>query len=267
MKDIRLAELINADILQRVLDGFGELTGMSAAAVDEKGVLLTKDSGFFRHDGLTDYAAPIWVNERFAGEIICIQKSGQCDDKQAKDSVKFLTQLAALISDMACRNYKILKENCGNEKTASETSDTDLTETMYNFEELIKSAVKECSGILEDKSNKIAINILSGSLSLFGDTEKLSRLVTAMIVYSNNQTRNDLINISAYTKKVDYADMLIMEIRGKCRKMPAERELLGLRMLAEQLAGSLDLETEAKCRSLVRVTIPQLEMKQMRCCG
>lgn len=108
MKKLVLTELIDADVLQQIQDGFSKYTGMAALTADADGVPVTKGSGFtcfcmdmtrqseigFKrcaecdrngalkalesgkpavytcHAGLTDYAAPIMVDGSFIGSFI-----------------------------------------------------------------------------------------------------------------------------------------------------------------------------------------------------
>jgi ligand-binding sensor protein/two-component sensor histidine kinase len=108
MEKIDLQELIDVNILQKIQDGFSAYTGMAALITDADGVPVTKGSGFTKfckelvrkseaggrrceacdrdgafkalrsgeisvyqcHAGLTDYAAPIMVEDKVIGSFI-----------------------------------------------------------------------------------------------------------------------------------------------------------------------------------------------------
>lgn len=108
MENIKLADLINIEALQRIQDGFSKYTGMAAITTDVDGQPITKESGFTRfcngltrqselgckecekcdkegsfrtledgkatayvcHAGLMDFAAPIMVEGRVIGGFI-----------------------------------------------------------------------------------------------------------------------------------------------------------------------------------------------------
>lgn len=108
MGDIRLVELIETEILQKIQDSFSSLTGMAALTTDKDGTPITKGSNFTDfcmkytrqsakgaercekcdkmgaeiciangkphayscHGGLIDYAAPIMVHGKMIGSFI-----------------------------------------------------------------------------------------------------------------------------------------------------------------------------------------------------
>lgn len=417
MNDIKLTELIDVKILQRMLDAFSEFTGMAAIAADEKGVPVTKGSGFTDlcmnlvrkcekgscrceecdrmgairtyesgtpvvyscHVGLTDYAAPIMIGDEMIGSNIggqvrtkplneaqeraaarslgideeiyfeASKKINPIEEVQVQKAAKFLTELAALLSGMAYKNYMALQNSLKLEKIArGQTSymvdmytgmegtvgmwiegaehsleqdsheamkkslkmlvkngrkileavgntveyakmtdgELALSETMYNLREMVNDVMLRHRSLLEKKGNRVIINTLDGmSLNLFGDTGRLKQLVATLIKISNNFTQNGIIEINACTKKVDYADMLIIVVKDNGRGLPEEdmirlnkymchenihlpgctedeeKELFVLRMLVGQLSGRLSFASAPDGGSFARVMIPQLEMK------
>lgn len=108
MAEMKLTDLIDVKVLQRIQDGFSKYTGMAALTTDADGVPVTRGSGFtdfcmnlnrksplgskrckecdkngalqtlkdgkpsvyFCHAGLMDYAAPIMVEGEFIGSFI-----------------------------------------------------------------------------------------------------------------------------------------------------------------------------------------------------
>lgn len=417
MNDIKLTELIDVKILQRMLDAFSEFTGMAAIAADEKGVPVTRGSGFTElcmnlvrkcetgscrceecdrmgairtyesgtpvvyscHVGLTDYAAPIMIEDEMIGSIIggqvrtkplseaqeraaaralgideeiyfdASKKINLVEEVQVQKAAKFLTELAALLSGMAYKNYTALQNSLKLEKIARSQTNymvdmytgmegtvgmwiegaehsleqdsheamkkslkmlvkngrkileavgntveyakmTDgelaLSETMYNLREMVNDVVQRHHSLLEKKGNRVIIHISEEmSLNLFGDTGRLKQLAATLIKFSNNLTQDGVIEINACTKKVDYADMLIMEVKDNGRGVPEEnitglnrymrheniylsgcteeeeKELFILRMLVGQLSGRLSFASASGGGSIARVTIPQLEMR------
>lgn len=417
MKGIKLTELINIKILQRLQDAFSEYAGMAALITDEKGMPVTKGSGFTElcmnhvrrcekgsrnceecdrmgavktyesgkpvvytcHIGLIDYAAPIMIGDDMIGSIIggqvrkeplneendrataraygldeeqflaASRKIHIVDEEQVQKAAKFLTELAALLSDMAYENYMSLKnsqklekmsrsqtrymidmysnmENTfnlwlesiklsaekndyntianslevlvkngkeifaafGNMVEYAKMTDGDLTlsETAYNFRNIVNDAIMSQRSFIKKNKNKVCIHTSdSVSLRFFGDTGRLKQLVSILIKLENSYTRNGEIHISMYSRKIDYADMLVLEVSGNCVEMTEEnrihlnkymehasmslqgcteeeeKELFILRMLADQLSGNIVFETAQNEGIVVRVAIPQLEMK------
>jgi len=417
MKGIRLTELISIKILQRLQDAFSEYAGMAALITDEKGVPVTKGSGFTElcmehvrkcekgahnceecdrrgaiktyesgepvvytcHIGLTDYAAPILVGDNMIGSIIggqvrkeppneehdrSIAKSLGVDEEafikashkihivdegQVQKAAKFLTELAALLSDMAYENYVKLKnsqkleqmsrsqmrymvdmysnmENTFNlwlesVRLSAEKNDYDamatsievlvkngreifaafgntveyakmtdgdlaLSETTYNFRSIVNDAIMAQRSSIKEKGNRVCINTPEGtSLRFFGDTGRLKQLISILVKLGNNFTQNGTIQVNMSLSRVDYADMLVIEVRDNGVGVPEserinlnkymqhtsmslqncteeeEKDLFILRMLVGQLSGSITFESEQNAGTVVRAEIPQLEMK------
>lgn len=417
MENIRLTELINIKILQRLQDAFSEYAGMAALITDENGIPVTKGSGFTKlcmnhvrqcekgarnceecdrmgavktyesgkpvvytcHIGLIDYAAPIMLGDTMIGSIIGGQVRKEppdeahdrvtakmlgideelflaasreihiVDEEQVQKAARFLTELGALLSDMAYENYIMLKNSQKLEqmsrsqmrymidmysnmehtfnlwmesvRLSAEKNDYDamvtsldvlvkngkeifaafgntieyakmtngdlaLSETAYNFRSIVNDAIMSQRSSIKKNGNKISINT-SESLSLrfFGDTGRLKQLISIMIKLGNNFTRNGILKINMYSEKIDYADMLIVEVsdngigmseedRIKLNKYMQhasmnlgsyndedEKEFFILRMLVGQLSGSIIFESTQNEGTTVRVAIPQLEMK------
>lgn len=121
MNDIKLADLIDIEALQRIQDGFSRYTGMAAITTDVDGIPVTKDSGFTRfcyeltrkselgckncekcdsegafktlergratvyvcHAGLMDFAAPIMLEGNVIGSFVGGQvRIGALDEKE-----------------------------------------------------------------------------------------------------------------------------------------------------------------------------------------
>lgn len=417
MKRLKLAELMDMEILQRMQDAFSEFTGMAAIITDEKGVPVTKSSGFTSlcknlirkcdkgrrrceecdrmgaiytyengeptvyscHIGLTDYAAPIMVNEYIIGSVIGGQvrkepldeaheramarelgideelylaqskKIALVDEEQVQKAAKFLMELAATLSNMAYQNYMALQNSIKLEKISrSQTSSmvdiysnmektvslwiesaklslankeceamanslevlirngreiltafgnmveyvkmTDgglsLTETTYNLRQIIDDAVRMQSDAIREKGNRVTVKIPDEiSVSFFGDMGRLRQLTSTLVKIGNIFMRDGLIEISAWAQKVDYADMIAIEIRdngtgiqessivGLNKYMQhininllncteeEERELFILRMLVEQLSGRIVFESLSDGGTATRVIVPQLEIK------
>ena len=417
MKDIRLTELINIKILQRLQDAFSEYAGMAALITDENGAPVTKGSGFTElcmnhvrqcekgahnceecdrmgavktyesgkpvvytcHIGLIDYAAPIMVEDDMIGCIIggqvrkepqneehdravarslgideasfleAARKINIVDEDQVLKAAKFLTELAALLSDMAFENYMTLKnsqklekmsrsqmrymidmysnmENTfnlwlesvklsaekndyeamvtslevlvkngkeifaafGNTVEYAKMTDGDLalSETTYNFRSIVNDAIMSQRSLIKKNGNKIVINTSdSVSLRFFGDTGRLKQLTSILIKLGNNFTTNGTVQIDMRSEKIDYADMLVIEVRDNGVGIPEdnrirlnkymqhasmslqgctedeEKELFILRMLVGQLSGNITFESTQNEGTVVRVAIPQLEMK------
>lgn len=417
MNDIKLTELINIKILQRLQDAFSAYAKMAALITDENGMPVTKGSGFTKlcmnhvrqcekgarncekcdrmgavktyesgkpvvytcHIGLIDYAAPIMVEDEMIGCIIGgqVRKEPQneehdravaralgideasfleaareinvVDEKQVYQAAKFLTELAALLSDMAYENYTTLKnsrklekmsrsqirymidmysdmENTfnlwlesvklsakkndynamvtsldvlvkngkeifaafGNTVEYAKMTDGDLalSETTYNFRSIVNDAIMSQRSAIKKNNNKVEINTSDGvSLRFFGDTGRLKQLTSILIKIGNNFTRNGSVQINMCSEKMDYADMLVVEVcndgvgisednRIRLNKYmqhasmnlqgcteDEEKELFLLRMLVGQLSGSITFDSAQNESIIVRVAIPQLEMK------
>lgn len=417
MKDIRLTELINIKILQRLQDAFSEYAGMAALITDENGAPVTKGSGFTQlcmnhvrrcdkgahnceecdrmgavktyesgkpvvytcHIGLIDYAAPIMVGDDMIGCIIGGQVRNQppneehdravarslgldeeafleaskkiniVDEEQVQKAAKFLTELAALLSDMAYENYMTIRNSQKLEKMSrsqtkymidmysdmentfhlwlesiklsAEKNDYDamtrsldvlvqngreifaafgntveyakmtdgdlaLSETTYNFRSIVNDAIMSQRNLIKQNRNKVCINTSDGaSLRFFGDTGRLKQLISILIRLGNNFTKDGTLEINVCSKKIDYADMLVIEVSDNGVGIPEdnrlnlnkymqhasmslqgctedeEKDLFVLRMLVGQLSGSITFESTQNAGTLVRVAIPQLEMK------
>ena len=417
MNGIKLIDLIDVKTLQRIQDAFSDFTGMATLTTDEKGVPITESSGFTRlctnlvrscekasrrceecdrmgaintyesgkpvvytcHAGLTDYAAPIMVNEYMIGciiggqvrkepldeeheramarefgidEEVYLEASKEIKvihEEQVEKAAKFLTELAAVLSDMAYKNYtalqnskkleKISRSNTSHmidiysnmEKTVSvwiefaklslENNDheamagsleslvrngkeiltafgntveyakmTDsgisLKETAYNLYQIFNEAIRMQRNAIKKKGNKVEIITSEGmSAQFFGDMGRLRQLTTTLVKIGNNFTQNGIIEIHAWVEKVDYADMLVIEVRDNGTGMQEstitglnkymqhvnmnllncteedEKELFILRMLVEQLSGRIIFESIPGGGTATRIIVPQLEMK------
>ncbi len=420
MRGIKLTELIDVKILQRMQDAFSEFTGMASLTTDEKGIPVTKSSGFTHlcmdlvrkcekgrcrceecdrmgaihtyengtptvytcHAGLTDYAAPIMVDEYMIGSVIggqvrkepldeaqeramarefgidedayleASRKIHFVDEVQIKRAAKFLTELAAVLSDMAYQNYIALQNSTkleqisrsqtkrmvdiysnmektfslwiesaklslanhdpeamaasmevlvknGNEILAAfgntveyakmTDSGLSLKETAYNLQHIINDAIKIQRKVIRDKRNRVKINTSDEmSVCFFGDMGRLKQLMSMLVKIGNTFTQDGIIEINACTEKVDYADMIVMEVKDDGNKLQEsdiaalnkymqhanmnllncteeeEKSLFILRMLVEQLSGRILFESAADGGTVTRVIVPQLEMKQMR---
>lgn len=417
MRGIRLTELIDVRILQRIQDAFSEFTGMAALMTDEKGVPVTKGSGFTHlcmdlvrksekgshrceecdrkgaintyesgtpvvytcHAGLIDYAAPVMVNEYMIGSVIggqvrkepmnedreramarelgideavyleASKKIHLVEEEQVRKAAKFLTELAAVLSDMAYKNYialqnsiklekisrsqtsymvniysntekaislwmesaKLSLENGDREAMASSLevlikngreiltafgnmveyaqmtdSGISLKESTYNLKHIINDSIKLQRNAIKEKGNKVQIKTSDDmSVSFFGDMGRLKQLMSTLIKIGNTFMRDGIIEIHAHAKKVDYADMLVIEVRDSASEMQEdiitslnkymlhvnmgllncteeeEKELFILRMLVEQLSGRIVFESMPDGGTVTRVIVPQLEMK------
>lgn len=417
MRGIKLTELIDVKILQRIQDAFSEFTGMAALITDEKGVPVTKGSGFTQlcmnlvrkcdagsrrceecdrmgaintyesgtpvvytcHVGLTDYAAPIMVNEYMIGSVIggqvrkeppdeaqeramarelgideeiyleASKKIHLVDEEQVRKAAKFLTELAAVLSEMAYKNYialqnsiklekisrsqtnqmvdiysnmektislwiesaKLSLENTDYEAMASSLevlirngreiltafgntveyakmtdSGISLKETAYNLKRIINEAIKLQRNVIKEKGNRVQIKTSDDmSVCFFGDMGRLKQLMSTLIKIGNNFMKDGIIEMYARAEKVDYADMLVIEVRDQGNGMQEssivalnkymqhvnmnllncteeeEKELFILRMLVEQLSGRIVFESMPDGGTVTKVIVPQLEMK------
>lgn len=417
MRKIKLTELIDVKILQRIQDAFSEFTGMAALMTDEKGVPVTESSGFTQlcielvrksdkgryrceqcdrmgaintyengeptvyscHAGLIDYAAPIMVNEYMIGSVIggqvrntpldeaheravarelgideeayleASRKIHIVDEEQVRKAAKFLTELAAVLSDMAYQNYIALQNSIKLEKLSrSQTSymvdiysntekmfalwiesarlslankdreamanslevlikngkeiltafgntveyakltDTGLSlkESAYNLRQIINDAIMMQRSAIKEKENRVQIHTPDDmSVCFFGDMGRLKQLTSTLVKIGNSFMNNGIIEIHAWADKVDYADMLVIEVRDNGKGMQEssiaglnkymqhvnmnlldcteeeEKELFILRMLVEQLSGRIIFESASDGGTVTRVIVPQLEMK------
>ncbi len=417
MRGIKLSELIDVRILQRMQDAFSEFTGMAALITDEKGVPVTKNSGFTHlciqlirkcekgrkrcaecdrmgaihtyengtptvytcHTGLTDFAAPIMVEEHMIGCVIGGQVRTQPLDEAHERKVarelgideetylaasreihivkeehimraaKFLTELATVLSDMAYQNYIALQNSTklekisrsqtnrmvdiytnmentlswwiesaklslanndpkamagamemliknGNEILAAfgntveyvKMTDNDLSlkETSYNLRQIINDAIKKQRNAIKNRRNRVRINTSDEmSVCFFGDMGRLKQLMSMIITIGNSFTKDGIIEINAWSEKVDYADMIGMEVRTNKSELQQssitalnkymqhanmnllicteedEKSLFILRMLVEQLSGRIVFEAAKDGVTVTRVIVPQLEMK------
>lgn len=416
MEKIKLTELIDVKILQRIQDAFSEYTGMAALITDENGVPVTQGSGFTQfcmelvrksdkgstrceecdrmgaihtyekgepvvytcHSGLIDYAAPIMVNERMIGSVIggqvrntplneaheramarelgideevyleASRKIHYVDEAQVRRAAKFLTELAAALSDMAYQNYNALQSSTKLEKLSrSQTSymvdlysntermfalwlesaknalanknleamesslkvlmkkgkeilttfgdaveyakmtdgELSLKESAYHLNQIIDEAITLQSDAIRKKGNSVQIHTPNNtSVSFFGDGGRLKYLITMLVKISNNFISNGMMTIHAWTEKVDYADMLVIEVRDNGQGMSEssiaglnkymqhvnislpdyteeEKNLFVLRMVVEQLSGKIIFESVPDGGAVIRVIVPQLEMK------
>lgn len=417
MKKIRLTELIDVKILQRIQDAFSEFTGMAAVMTDENGVPITEGSGFTQHcmdlvrksdvgrsrceecdrmgaihtyekgepavytchSGLIDYAAPIMINERMIGSVIggqvrntplneaheramarefgideevyleASRKIHFVDETLVRRAAKFLTELAAALSDMAYQNYNALQSSTKLEKLSrSQTSymvdlysntekrfslwlesagsalankdceamksslevlmkkgkeilttfgdaveyarmtdgELSLKESAYRLKQIIDEAIMLQSDAISEKGNSVQVHIPDNtSVSFFGDGGRLKYLTTMLVKISNHFTDNEVMEICARAEKVDYADMLVIEVRDNGQGIPEssiaglnnymqhmnvnrlsyteeeEKDLFVLRMVVEQLSGEIVFESLPDGGTVTRVIVPQLEMQ------
>lgn len=129
MQYIKLTELIDRKILQRIQDGFSKYTGMAVLITDAEGIPVTRESGFtdicskfirksergckncqewdkqgalrslhrkkassyICHAGLVDFASPIMVEEQFVGSVIAGQvRCNEINEKKLRITAKNL---------------------------------------------------------------------------------------------------------------------------------------------------------------------------------
>lgn len=250
MRGIRLTELIDVRILQRIQDAFSEFTGMAALMTDEKGVPVTKGSGFTHlcmdlvrksekgshrceecdrkgaintyesgtpvvytcHAGLIDYAAPVMVNEYMIGSVIggqvrkepmnedreramarelgideavyleASKKIHLVDEEQVRKAAKFLTELAAVLSDMAYKNYIALQNS-------------------IKLEKISRSQTSYMVNIYSNTEKAISLWMESAKLSLEnGDREAMASSLEVLI-------KNGREILTAFGNMVEYAQM------------------------------------------------------------
>ncbi|MGN1179719.1 MAG: PocR ligand-binding domain-containing protein [Suilimivivens sp.] len=149
-KELRLTELVDVDILQRVQDAFSRMTGIAALTTDADGTAVTKGSNFsefcmkhtrtsplgcsrcekcdkygaevalkegksvtyFCHAGLVDFAAPIMANDKMIG---CFIGGQVLSDPPDEDEVRRIAQEIGVEPEeyvLAARKVNIIpKEN------------------------------------------------------------------------------------------------------------------------------------------------------------
>lgn len=186
------------------------------------------------------------------------------------------------------KNGKELLAAFGNTVEYAKMTDGELalSETMYNLRKMVNEVLQRHRRLIKKNGNSVNIRISDGMpLYFFGDTGRLKQLIATLIKIANNFTQDGLIEINACTKRVDYADMLIMEVKDNGTGMlesdlaglndymqhanihlqncteDEEKEFFVLRMLIGQLSGRLAFENAPEGGVIARVTIPQLEMK------
>ena len=211
MEKVRLLELIDVDILQKIQDGFSEYTGMAALITDADGVPLTKGSGFTDfckelvrkseagsrrceacdrdgaikalrrgeisvyqcHAGLTDYAAPIMVQDKIMGSFIggqvrtsqldmekmrenareigidpesyveAIQKTNVLKREDVERAAVFLSKISEALSAIAYHSFVMIKESRQAERAARSQSDFVMNLSLHmkqNMEEWMAHA-------------------------------------------------------------------------------------------------------------------------------
>lgn len=211
MEKVRLLELIDVDILQKIQDGFSEYTGMAALITDADGVPLTRGSGFTDfckdlvrksetgsrrceacdrdgavkalrkgeisvyqcHAGLTDYAAPIMVQDKIMGSFIggqvrtsqldrermrenaremeidpelyieTIQKTNVLKREDVEKAAVFLSKISEALSAIAYHSFAMIKESRQAERAARSQSDFVMNLSLHmkqNMEEWMEHA-------------------------------------------------------------------------------------------------------------------------------
>ncbi len=139
---------------------------------------------------------------------------------------------------------------------------------------------------IKEKGNRVQIHTPDNmSVCFFGDMGRLRQLTSTLVKIGNSFMNNGIIEIHAWADKVDYADMLVIEVRNNENGMressitglnkymqhvnmnlldceeEEEKELFILRMLVEQLSGRIIFESAPNGGTVTRVIVPQLEMK------
>ena len=211
MEQYLLSDLVSSDILQELQDAFSRYSGMAALITDANGTPLTTGSGFTRfcmeltrkselgcknceacdrqgaimtlqsgkpvvyscHAGLTDYAAPIMVNDEFIGSFIggqvrtepvneiimretairynidpddyiaAAKATNELDRKSIENAARFLSEIAAVLSKIALEKYQTLKQKQLVENSAKTQSDYlrrfsgDLKQNLNDLAEFI----------------------------------------------------------------------------------------------------------------------------------
>ncbi|MCR5217120.1 PocR ligand-binding domain-containing protein [Treponema sp.] len=212
MPGIKLTDLIDKSTLQKIQEGFSRFTGIASIITDTEGVPITKGSGFTKfcfnlnrkselgnnlcqlcdkkgtlkaikdgkvsvytcHAGMVECAAPITVNDEFAGCFIGGQvrpakldetllrrralRLGLDPDEYVREAentkiknprevaraAEFLSELAGLISTMALKNFNTVQNTKMMEK-ASKAQALFVSEMARKMEESIKRWTKDIS--------------------------------------------------------------------------------------------------------------------------
>lgn len=211
MEKVHLLELIDVDILQMIQDGFSEYTGMAALITDADGVPLTKGSGFTDfckglvrksemgnrrceacdrdgavkalrkgeisvyqcHAGLTDYAAPIMVQDKVLGSFVggqvrtsqsdvdelrrkaqemgidpeeyikAIQKTNMLKWEDVEKAAVFLSKISEALSAIAYQSFLRIQESRQAERAARSQSEFVMNLSLHmkqNMEEWMEHA-------------------------------------------------------------------------------------------------------------------------------
>lgn len=190
--------------------------------------------------------------------------------------------------EMLIKNGNEILAAFGNTVEYVKMTDNDLSlkETSYNLRQIINDAIKKQRNAIKNRRNRVRINTSDEmSVCFFGDMGRLKQLMSMIITIGNSFTKDGIIEINAWSEKVDYADMIGMEVRTNKSELQQssitalnkymqhanmnllicteedEKSLFILRMLVEQLSGRIVFEAAKDGVTVTRVIVPQLEMK------
>ncbi|MDE6913429.1 MAG: hypothetical protein K2P35_07015, partial [Lachnospiraceae bacterium] len=200
-----------------------------------------------------------------------------------KDREAMANSLEVLI-----KNGKEILTAFGNTVEYAKLTDSgiSLKESAYNLKQIINDAIMMQRKAIKEKGNRVQIHTPDNmSVCFFGDMGRLRQLTSTLVKIGNSFMNNGIIEIHAWADKVDYADMLVIEVRNNENGMressitglnkymqhvnmnlldceeEEEKELFILRMLVEQLSGRIIFESAPNGGTVTRVIVPQLEMK------
>jgi len=190
--------------------------------------------------------------------------------------------------EVLIRNGREILTAFGNTVEYAKMTDSgiSLKETAYNLKRIINEAIKLQRNVIKEKGNRVQIKTSDDmSVCFFGDMGRLKQLMSTLIKIGNNFMKDGIIEMYARAEKVDYADMLVIEVRDQGNGMQEssivalnkymqhvnmnllncteeeEKELFILRMLVEQLSGRIVFESMPDGGTVTKVIVPQLEMK------
>lgn len=164
---MKLLDLIDVSVLQKIQDGFSEFSGMAALVTDEQGVPITRGSGFTKHctevvrkspigcercekcdksgaenayeqgtvcvytchTGLTDFASPIMVGNTIVGSFI----GGQALTKEYSDE-----EIRAVAADLEIDGDEYLETRHG-----MDICDIDYVNAVARFLSIIANTISE----------------------------------------------------------------------------------------------------------------------------
>lgn len=255
MKDIRLTDLMDVKTLQKIQDEFSSYTGLAALTTDENGIPITKGSGFIDfctnlvrttrlgcsrceecdkngailtlknkratvyscHAGLTDFAAPIMLEDKIIGSCIGGQIRTEAIDedemavialelgidpelfieeaKKAKEmsredvekAAKFLEGLAASLSEIAYHNYVALQKSRSMEKAARAQSEFIMN--MYRDMQMDTAQIP-----VEIREMVEYVRQVEGKIELRETNYKVNDLMDVIYSQANNMFDTDNID-------------------------------------------------------------------------